>query len=159
MKTLLITMMLICVSTFSCGAQELGSVPSTVRTPEQIVNWFSSEFEYQMKMPDRPQSPEETLELRSGDCDDFAALAKAILEEQGIKSDIIIIKYRGLNIMHAICMFKESNGTYSFISNKELQRTGESDMKRAVAKFYPDWEKIMVADGNRESMETIAAAR
>jgi hypothetical protein len=69
-----------------------------------------------------------------------------ILDGQGIKSDVVIIKYRGLNVMHAICMYKESNGTYSFISNKELQRTGETDMTRAVAKFYPDMERIMVAD-------------
>jgi hypothetical protein len=136
----------ISVSAVPCDAQDSGGVPRSIRTPEQIVSWFASEFEYQLKMPDRPQTPTETLELRTGDCDDFAALAKVILEGQGIKSDVVIIKYRGLNIMHAICIYKENNGTYSFISNKELQRTGETDMTRAVAKFYPDMERIMVAD-------------
>jgi hypothetical protein len=150
---------LMSVSMAPCAAQDLGSVPGSIRTPEQIVSWFNSEFEYRMKMPDRPQSPAETMELRSGDCDDFASLAKMILEGQGIKSDVVIIKYRGLNIMHAICMYKESNGTYSFISNKELQRTGEADMTHAVAKFYPDMEKIMVANADRSYMETVAGER
>ena len=89
---------------FPALAQELSGVPSSIHTPEQLVKWFSSEFEYQMKMPDKPQSLNETLTLKTGDCDDFATLAAAVLERSGIRSEVLIIKYKGLNIMHAICM-------------------------------------------------------
>ena len=112
-----------------------------------------------MKLPDKPQTPQETLKLRTGDCDDFASLAKAILASNGIKSDLVIIKYRELNIMHAICMYKEADGTYSFISNSELKRTGELNFTDAIAKYYPDWKKIMVRNGSRDDMMTVASAR
>ena len=151
-------MTLTCVLAFPCGAQELGGISRTIKTPQDVVRWFSSEFEYQMKIPDKPQTPEETLVLKTGDCDDFASLAAAVLSLNGIKSEVIIIKHRGLNIMHAICVYKDKDGVYGFISNNELQHTGELDLTCAVAKFYPSWEKIMVANEKRDYMETIATA-
>jgi hypothetical protein len=105
-----------------------------------------------MKMPDRPQAPEETVGLGTGDCDDFAALAVAILVKNGINSDVVIIKYRGLNVLHAVCMYRETDGTYSFISNMELHRTHQRDVAGAITKFYPDWDKIMVANKRTENV-------
>jgi hypothetical protein len=151
---LFIVAMLVCVLAPPCVAQELSSAPRPTQTPEQIAKWFSSEFKYQAKNPDMPQTPEETLKLRTGDCDDFAFLAAAILAENGVKSKVIIIKYRGSDMMHAICIYRDDNGTYDFISNQELKHTGEHDLTRAVAKFYPAQKSIIVADGKRDYMYT-----
>ncbi len=140
-------------------AQEAGGVPGSVRTPEQIARWFSSEFKYQMTLPDSPQSPGETIARRTGDCDDFAVLAAEILARSGIPSDVIIIKYEGLGMMHAICIFKDKDGTYSFISNMEYHRTHMHDVAGAVAKYYPDYENIIYSNGKREFLKTVAAAR
>ena len=166
---LLVATAFICVSAAPCAAQELKGVPRSIQTPEQIAAWFSSEFRYQInvpnrpltlgfryqiKFPDRPHTLEETLELRTGKCDDFAFLAAAILAENDIKSKVIIIKCRGLDIRHAICMYKDNDGTYGFISNQELKHTGERDLTRAVAKFYPNQESIIVANDRRDYMDT-----
>lgn len=151
--------LLVCVSVSPCVAQELNGIPRSIQKPEEIARWFSSEFEYQLKFPNKPQTPEETLALKSGDCDDFASLATTILAQNGIKSKVIIIKRHGLDIMHAICIYKNEDGVYDFISNTKLEHTGESDLVRAVAKFYPDWKKIMTTNDKRDYMETIAIAR
>lgn len=148
-----------CIFVPSSRAQEFRGAPEAIRTPEQIVTWFSSDFQYQLKIPDRPQSPGETVELKSGDCDDFAVLASAILARSGIRSDVLIIKCRGLNIKHAICIWRDRDGTYDFISNSELNRTSRTDIVSAVAKFYPDWEEITSSNEKREYIETIASAR
>ncbi len=150
----LIATAFICISAASCAAQELSGVPKSIQTPEQIAKWFSLEFKYQTKNPDNPQTPGETLKLRVGDCDDFAFLAAAILAENGIKSKVIVIKYRGLDIMHAICMYKDNDGTYGFISNQELKHTGERDLTCALAKFYPNAERCIVASERRDYLDT-----
>ena len=133
---------LILMLTVPCAAQEMGGVPSSIRTPEEVVGWFRSNFEYRLSMPDRPKTPAETIADKCGDCDDFAKLAAMILARSGIRSDVIIIKYKGLNIMHAVCIYLDKNGTYNFISSRELTRTRERSVQAAIAKYYPDYETI-----------------
>ena len=126
----------------------VAAVIPSVRTPEALACWLSNNFRYELKLTDAWQTPEETIKLKKGDCDDFALLAQAVLKGLGIKSDVVIIKFRGLNVLHAICIWKEETGSYSFISNCELTRTGKADIQQAIAKFYPDVESIIYTDQN-----------
>jgi len=158
-RLMMVAMMMAWFLTASCMAQELGGVPRSIKTPEQIAEWFSSEFQYRIKIPDRPQSPSETLQLKSGDCDDLATLASLVLSDSGISSNVVIIKFQGLNIRHAICIWKDKDGTYSFLSNKELQRTGQRDIRRAIQKFYPDMEAITFLDAGKEYSGNTAGVR
>ena len=118
------------------------SIPYFVRSPEALVEWLQSEFVYELKFPDRRQAPDETIRRRTGDCEDFAILSRAVLERLGIASDVIIIKFREIGVMHAICIFQRGS-TFSFISNKEMIRTRGHSITAAVTEKYPDWEKII----------------
>ena len=157
MKRATTLVFLTCIFIASSTAQDLRGIPDTIRTPDQIVKWFDSDFQYQLKLPDAPQSPEETMVLKTGDCDDFAALASVILARSGIKSDVLIIRFKGLNVQHAICIWRNSSGTYDFISSKKLHRTLAHDIVSAVAEYYPDWEAIDLASENRDHFTTLAA--
>jgi len=115
----------------------------SVRTPEELTGWLSSEFLYTLRLPDEPQAIEDTLRSRSGDCDDFALLASKALTRMGISNKILVLKFRDLKIKHAVCAFKDKNDLYSFISTRELFRTRETTVQAAIKKIYPDCEKVI----------------
>ena len=122
--------------------QTVENIPASIQSPKDIVKWFKNEFKYELKFPDSRQSAEETIRLKKGDCEDFALLGRMILGDLGIKSSIVIIKFKEIGIYHAICLFT-SNGFYSFISNRDLVRTSSQSIEGAVNEKFPDWEKIV----------------
>jgi hypothetical protein len=120
--------------------------PAPVRSPEELARWLSREFNYSMTLGGGVHSPDETIRSRSGDCDDFAILASDMLTRIGVENRVLVIRFSGLSAAHAICIWKERGGTYSFISNSELCRTGMDTVEAAVRKFYPDCETIASVD-------------
>jgi hypothetical protein len=123
-------------------------VPAAVNSPRALSAWLAGNFRYELKLTDAWQTPQETIALRKGDCDDFALLAQAVLKRAGIKSDVVILKFKGLSVMHALCIWKDSDGLYSFFSNFEMYRTGKADIRQAISKFYPDVEDVIFTDQN-----------
>jgi hypothetical protein len=143
-KAILIALIMVFSLSLACFAQDL-SVPSYVNSPQALVEWFSSDFRYVLTLTGKGskiQTPQETIKLKTGQCGDFAVLASEILSHLGIANKVIIIKYRGLNIMHAICIWRNEDGTYNFISNQELICSGIKTIEGAAKKFYPDCERI-----------------
>jgi hypothetical protein len=138
-----------------CVSQEALDVPSSIQSPRALSNWLTNEFTYELECPDRWKSPEETISSKAGDCGDFAILSTAILSRMGLSSDIIIVKFRGLDTSHAICVFKTRKGYYNFISNRDLVRTGKKTLEGAVSYFYPDWEEIVFTDRRSHPLKTI----
>lgn len=135
-------------------AQNLPVIPASINTPQAMAGWFEQEFRYQRIIPDFRQSAEELLKSKSGDCDDFAVLAQEILSGMGIKSQVLIIKFKGLADAHAICVFKEGN-SYSFISNQHFLRTQETSLFSLVEKQYPDWEGVVFSNSQRELLKVV----
>ena len=129
-------------------------VPVEVQTPQALMQWMQKDFTYAMKMPDKPQSVEETINRKKGDCDDFAVLAQSALSEMGIKSHVIIIEFKGLNVKHAVCVWKDTNGTYNIISNRKQYRTGKPNVRQAISKYYPDWQRIVYSNAKRQHVST-----
>lgn len=126
----------------------LNGVPDKVRTPSDLVGWYSKEFEYRMEMIDEHQTPEETIIKREGDCEDFAFLSRSVLVGLGIEdASVVRLKFKGLNICHAVCVFKDENGIYYMITNRELIRTDLKDMSAAIQSQYPDIENIKLIPG------------
>lgn len=140
----LLTVMMLCSSVLF--AQSLEEAMVGIRSPEDLVSWMSKELTYVMTLPGKMHLPEETLQKRSGDCDDFAVLASTMLTRMGIANDVIIIRFRKLSVAHAICIWKGKNGYYNFISNCELHRTGRKTVAAAIKRFYPDCEAIASID-------------
>ena len=130
----------------ACASQGLEEAMQGIRSPEDIARFFFQEFTYAMTLPDRAHTPEETIEAMSGDCEDFAILASAMLTRMGIENQVFVIKFSDLKIAHAVCIWKDKNGYYNFISNQELQRTSQRTAEGAIRKFYPDCQALVSID-------------
>ncbi|MFC1643702.1 transglutaminase-like domain-containing protein [Candidatus Omnitrophota bacterium] len=140
-------------------AQDLAGVPASVKTPQALADWFSSEFRYRFEMTDKWQDSQETIDSKEGDCEDFAVLASKVLYDLGISNDILVVKFKDLKIAHAICAWKDESGKYSFISNRKLVRTGKSEIDDAIEKYYPDYEGIIFTDEKRRYIGMIGRGK
>ncbi len=136
-------------------AYDLSGVPSSITTPQELARWLSTEFKYSFEIVDEWQTAQKTIDTCKGDCEDFAILSVEILDHLGIHGDIIIVKFRDLNMGHAICVWKEKDGTYSFISNRKMFRSGKNNIAEAIEKFYPDWESIIFTNENKQSLKIV----
>lgn len=130
--------------------QKMRNVPHSVQSAQDMANWLASEFEYRMEFSDSWQTPHDTIMSRTGDCEDFALLASALLHQMGRENDILILKFKGLKTAHAVCIWKDSNDSYNFFSNRELKRTGKNSLEEAIEKYYPDWEEIRFSKGKSQ---------
>ena len=151
-KLILLVILVVYAVSMAAPCLPYGSIgfPAYIRSPDQLADWLKSEFTYEMKFPDYKQTVEETLKRHSGDCDDFASLSSSVLDNLGIKNDIVVIKFRQLGIMHAVCAFKDGK-TYSFISNRSIVRTNGHSTNEAIAEIYPDWERLIyTSTGGKE---------
>tara|TARA_B100000315_G_C14566337_1_gene583138 strand:- start:1382 stop:1864 length:483 start_codon:yes stop_codon:yes gene_type:complete len=138
-----------------CFSQDLDENIPAINTPQDLVSWLSKEFNYQWEIVDDWKTPQETINSKKGDCEDFAILASVALSGMGISNDILVIKFKDLNLTHCICVWKDKDGTYKFISNRSLQNTGKYEIKAAIEKFYPDWEKITFTDQDKKYAKVI----
>jgi hypothetical protein len=127
----------------------LKQVTSYVRTPQALADWLTKDFHYEFEVTDTWQTPEQTLKLKKGDCEDFAILASAILNQLGIPNNVVIVRFKDLKISHAICTFKDKGGRYNFISNRKLYCSEKDRLQDAIAKFYPDWRNIIYIDPHK----------
>jgi len=133
-------------------AQGVESIPSYVTTPAQLSQWLTADFKYETEMPDYWQPAEETIDLKKGDCEDFAILAQAALEQLNIPSQIVVINFKDLpNQAHAVCVFKTGD-FYNFITNQQLIQTNASTISAAIQGQYPDWEKITFTNAKKENL-------
>jgi Transglutaminase-like superfamily len=123
--------------------QEIQGIPSSLKSPQDVERWLSN-FTYQMKIPDAPQTVEETLGSKAGDCDDLAKVVSKALAGLGISSDVVVVKTKGVKIRHAICVWKDENGSYDFSSNQQLIHTGEKNMEVAIQKHFRLYESISI---------------
>ncbi len=60
-----------------------------------IGSWVQTNIYYVHELPERFQTPRETLRLRAGDCDDSSVLIGALLESVGIPSMLIAMNLDG----------------------------------------------------------------
>lgn len=139
----------------SATSEELGDMPCSIGTAQELADWLSSEFKYQWKLNTRSQSAAQTILSKNGNCKDFAVLASAFLSKIGVKNDIAIVSFKDLNISHAICVWKDTEESYSFISNRSLFKTGKRSLEDAIERYYPDWEKIVIADSAQQYIRVI----
>jgi len=150
MQKIIISLVVIASLQFPCFAQSqhVEQAPSSMRTPQDIARWLSRNFTYEMEWPDTWQSSDEMVRSKKGDCEDFAVLSQALLARLGIKSDIVIIRFKDLKVAHAICIWKYGQ-YYSFMSTRQLYETNATSIEEAVEKYFPDWQKIIFTDANK----------
>lgn len=135
--------------------EELANVPSSIKTVEDLAKWISTEFSYCMEFPDKWSSVQDTINSKQGDCEDLAILASYFLKRIGIPNDLVLLKFRDLDVGHAICVWKGADGTYSFFTSLALKHTREPDLRKAISRYYPDWESIVFANVDQKTIRTI----
>ena len=124
-----------------CYSENIESISSRIKTPEELAAWLSHNIEYEFAFGGKTANTiQEILSSRSGNCEDFANLASEILKRMGIESKVVILRSKRFTLSHAVCVWKDSDGAYSFTSNAELHRTKETNMERAVMKFFPEYD-------------------
>ncbi|MCX5680694.1 MAG: hypothetical protein NT079_00090 [Candidatus Omnitrophica bacterium] len=129
--------------TTPCYSESVNSLSNYISTPEELAVWLSRNLTYEFVFGGkRAQTLQEFLDSKKGNCEDFANLASEILKRMGIKNKVIILKLKGSPADHAACIWKNNDGTYSFISNEELYKTKETIVADAIAKFFPECYKI-----------------
>jgi len=145
MKRVLMIMMMVHLLALPSFSQEVTKdMPSYVNNPETMAQWFARDFKYQIRLPKIPQTPQETIESKGGECDDFAALASEILFNMGISNTVLGMTFKNLNYGHVVCAWKAKDGTYNFISNQQVFYSGKKNIEEAVKRFYPNADKIVL---------------
>ena len=81
-------------------------------TPEKVLDYIIT-IRYQSEprgIANHTQTPEETLRLGTGDCEDFGFLAKDALEHHGYKAKVLAVEATlpsGNHKGHALCIYKD----------------------------------------------------
>ncbi len=60
-----------------------------------IASWVQQHIYYIHELPERFQTPGETLRLKAGDCDDSTTLVCSLIESVGIPSKLVCMKING----------------------------------------------------------------
>ena len=81
------------------------------------INWLQNNITYKFDKNDYWQSPIETIKNKTGDCEDFAILNKAVLNVLGYNATVFIM--RNTTSAHAFCIFQD-NDRYNMIDNSTL---------------------------------------
>jgi len=132
---------LLMISSQACAIE---GIPAYVQTPQSMVKWFQRDFTYAWTIPFSKKTAEEMVKSKMGACYDFAILACEVLSKLKISSAVVVIKFQGTRIGHAVCVWQGEDGTYNFISNKKMVYTGKKNIRDAILKYYPDTERFII---------------
>lgn len=97
---------------------------------------YSLEYEKDIES-DYFQSPEETMRVKEGDCDDMAILTNNILTKWGYKSKVYFLIFKELTEGHAVTVFKGVVG-YNMFDNQFLRYTLKQTPIECIKELYPD---------------------
>lgn len=127
-------------------------------TPELLSVWMIVNLKYIPDIGENFKSPKQTLLDGGGDCEDFAILAKAILEKYGYEGFLVGIIYKGLdnkNTGHAIYLFQDKDGTYDYFNNQYLVDTDYKYILDPILINFSTWEEIYFITENRHVIKKI----
>ncbi|HEV8544422.1 MAG TPA: transglutaminase domain-containing protein [Verrucomicrobiae bacterium] len=155
------SLLLLCVFATSLSKavtiEELRNTPGL--TPGRFASFFSRfAFRYHSEV----QPPEVFLATESGDCDDYAILAAAILKEKGYTTRLITV--RMLKVTHVVCYVAETRSyldynNRGFISSTVHSGPEISEIASHVAKSYrAKWSsasEFIYEEGAKRLVKTI----
>ena len=123
-------------------------VVAQIHSPEELVKFMRSELRFVedralFSIEDYWQSPEQLLDLRAGDCEDYALLAQAVLRSMGMEAYTISI-YGG-EYAHTVAIFRDSKG-FQLINEDRLYRVNAASLEDAIDSLHEDWEWAAIAE-------------
>jgi len=93
--------------------------------------------------PDYWQTPEEFLERKSGDCEDYALFSQAILQRQGRQAHVLSL-FGDEGLAHTVCVFVDA-GRYRAIDQDHLTAYGASTLAALAQRLSPRWTHAALA--------------
>lgn len=123
-----------------------------MESPSAISQWLKANIKYKSDWSSHHekeywQTPKETIVLKTGDCEDYAFLAQALLNEISISSTVISIQFMkdGKKNGHVICVFPKERPKGYFTGYQFHTSNREIDAEY-IAKLYPTWISISELD-------------
>ena len=113
---LLLAWCLFLPSSYALTLEELRSMPNL--TPKKFASLFK-DFKFQFRT--EVQDPRVFLATRTGDCDDYATLAAAVLKEHGYTPRLITIRMPRL--VHVVCYIEETQSYLDYDNRGYFSRT------------------------------------
>lgn len=124
-------------------------------TPDAVADFLQHHFTFQRDADlfgeiDRWQSPEDFLQRRVGDCEDYALLAQELLRRNGIEAYVFSL-FGPEGYAHTVSVFVDEDGRYNVINQGTLRRYRASSLDVVAAEINPAWTVGMIAeqDGTR----------
>jgi len=119
--------------------------PSHIKTPQDLGDWLKNNFTYQSEEVDYWNTPEETVNAKAGDCDDYAILSEFILKDLGYDAWFIVMVNRTPDqSSHAITIIREKDMTYSFISNTNYRRTNSASWESMLDNYWHQYKEVYI---------------
>jgi hypothetical protein len=118
---------------------------------EEYLKWLRDTIRYKRDGGDDIWAlPEETLERRYGDCEDYAFLNAAVLQVLGYRPKVLALMgirmfVRRCIANHAICAF-EKDGHYLYFDNGELKSTDASSMDEFARYIFAHYRCLTVSE-------------
>ncbi len=133
-------------------------LPYYIKSPDTLKEWMHVNLRY---IPDKYaewKQPWEMIKDGGGDCEDYAILAALFLNKLGYRTNIVGLFYQqdGKSRGHAICVFQEKDGTWSFFSDEAYIKAKAELAGDIYTKYFPTWERIKYF---KPTGETIADIR
>lgn len=115
--------------------------PYFINNPVDLGNWLRGNFSYENEEKEYWKTPEETIGDKKGDCEDFAFLAQRVLTDLGYEAYTIMLVDTRNNVGHAICLFKETDGSLSIFDNYLYIPHKAKDFNSILKKDYSEYNR------------------
>jgi hypothetical protein len=122
-----------------------------LKDARDIETWVKANIKYNSDEKlhgerDYWQTPEETMVLRQGDCEDYAFLNQELLRRINIESVVLCISEGCFDdkASHAICAFPKDSPT-SFFSNQYLRKSS-THVLYLIKSTYPRCQKMSILE-------------
>ena len=117
-------------------------------TPDKIVAWVHRNIWYKKDeqvhgKKEYWQTSEETLRLKSGDCEDFSVLISDALTHLGIKSYVLAIQPE-VGHGHAICVYGHNGNLYGASNDRTKYVLGGGDVQDIAKKVFKNWKSATI---------------
>ena len=131
----------------------------TALTPDRFVRHFA---DFTFELGEELQPPEDFLQRKKGDCDDFASLASTLLTQGGYHTKLVVVVMAAQ--AHVVCYVAEISGFLDFNlrAHAEPVVSSSGDLEDIASKvstsFRSDWltaSEFTYKDGSLQFLDTI----
>ena len=121
----------------------LDQLAGTYTTPKAIATFLRTNFTFKrdeelFDESDRWQSPEEFVARKTGDCEDYALLARTLLRRNSIEAYLFSV-FGKEGYAHTVCVFVDASGRYNVIDGDALRNLHAKSLEAVASWLSPAW--------------------